>query len=344
MSSILDRLRAGEANLETQRRIIQGALLPDDELMEAVPLLLRQNDVLYPDAQKLLNTMAESSQVSYFESRETPSEDLSFYLSRFTLNKDPLIALLLNPEIPVQALLTAANRLRADVLDLVVNNQVKILEEPEIVAALRQNPGLSVNQKQKLDDYERLLFKELVSPAEELENKSIKEIEQEAIEEAKDWVETFGVEQITKKELKSVIEEVESVSVIKQLAKMSVPQKVQAAIKGNREVRSALVREVNTLVCSAVIRSPRMTEAEAEFYAALRNVQTDVLRLISMNREWMKNYKIVLILVKNPRTPIGISTILIKRVSVRDLRLLKMDRGIPEILRTMAKRLLMAKK
>ncbi|PIE02531.1 MAG: hypothetical protein CSA81_06880 [Acidobacteria bacterium] len=338
MPSILDRLRAGEANLETQRRILQNALLPDEDLMEAIPILVRQNDVLFQDAQTLLGDLNEATQIAYFENTDTPPEDLAFYLERFQLASEPKTSLLLNPMISAGSLKRVASTLAEQFLDLVVNNQVKILEEPEIVQALQANPALSITQEQKLDDYERLLLKDLVSPAEELENRSIKEIEQEAIEEAKDWVKTFGTDKVTKKELTPDPDEAESV--LQQVSKMTVPQKVQAAIKGKREMRSTLVRDTNKLVCSAVIRSPRMTEAEAESYAALRNVQTDVLRLISMNREWMKSYKIVMILVKNPRTPIGVSTRLIRRVSRKDLRLLKMNRGIPEVLRVTARRML----
>jgi len=343
MTTILDRLRAGEADLDTQRRIIQLKLIPDDDLLFALPIMVEQYQELQEDAQAVLSEMDVTTSKVFFGGEEVSSEDLSFYLQRFRVPTEPLSALLLNPRCPADALGAVAKSIPASLLDLVVNNQVKILENPDIVKALRQNPGLSVNQTQKLDDYERLLLKDLVSPAEDLESKTLKEVEQEALEDAKDWVRTFGMEKVTKKELTPQQDE-ESMSVIKQIANMSVPQKVQAAIKGNREIRNALVRDANKLVCSAVIRSPRITEAEAEFYASLRNVQQDVLRLISMNREWTKNYKIVLILVKNPRTPIGISTNLMKRIMPKDLRLLKMDRGIPEVLRTIARRMLIQKK
>lgn len=343
MASILDRIRAGEADLETKRRILKGRFLPDDELLTAIPLMMGEDPEIQNDAQQALEEMDLPPQLAFFDDSERNAEELFLFLTRFKLEHDVLSVLVLNPTCSAEALFQVAPRFPESLLDLIVNNQVKILEKPEIVDALRQNPGLGVNQKQKLDDYERLLFKELVSESEELEGRDVREIEQEAIEEAKDWVKTFGIEKVTKKELGPKKDE-SSNSVIKQIAKMSVPQKVQAAIKGNREIRGALVRDANKLVCSAVIRSPRITEAEAEFYAAMRNVQADVLRLISMNREWTKNYKIVLTLVKNPRTPIGITHNLIKRVNPKDLRLLKMNRGIPEALRTVAKRLLLSKK
>ena len=342
MTTILDRLRAGEADLETRQRILKLRLIPDDDLLQAIPIMVSQNAELKIDAQNVLNEMPTAPQIGYFENPHTSPEDLAFYLKGFHFDQTVLSILILNPLCPAEALFSVASRISTGVLDQLVNNQVKILEKPEIVDELFKNPGISVNQKQKLEDYKRLLFRDLVSPAEELEKRSLAEIEEEAIRDAKDWVQTFGMEKVSQKEL--VPEKEEEISVIKQIAKMSIPQKIQAAIKGNREVRGVLVRDANKLVCSAVIRSPRITEAEAEFYSSLRNVQTDVLRLISMNREWTKNYKIILILVKNPRTPIGISMTLLKRIMPKDLRLLKIDRGIPEALRTYARRELVTKK
>ena len=200
------------------------------------------------------------------------------------------------------------------------------------------------------------MLKPPVSDAEELEHKSIEEIEKEAIEEAKEFVRTFGKEKDgkssgpenrpltakaakTEKKDEAKEEESRSGSVLEQLSNMTIPQKVQAAIKGDREVRSILVREANKLVCCAVIKSPRITEAEVEFYSNLRNVQTDVLRLIAQHREWTKNYKIISNLVRNPRTPLTFTMRLLPRLHKRDIRNLVRDRGVPEALRTMARKI-----
>jgi uncharacterized UPF0160 family protein len=88
-----------------------------------------------------------------------------------------------------------------------------------------------------------------------------------------------------------------------------------------------------------VIKSPRITESEVEFYAALRNVQTDVLRLIASNREWLKSYKVIHTLIKNPRTPLAYTTKMLPRLNKKDLRSLERDRNVPEALRKMAKRM-----
>jgi hypothetical protein len=269
---------------------------------------------------------------------------VDYFLTTFVLPQRVLSALLLNPLCSGQAVALAAMKLSGDALDLAINNQVKILEFPPLVEALLANPTLSINQRAKLEEYGHLLLN-VVSPERELQGLSAQEIEQRAIEEARVIVAREGVERVQRGDLvASGGGEDEGGSIYKLVALMGVPQKVQAAIKGNREMRNLLVRDSNKLVCSAVIKSPRITEAEIEFYASLRNIQGEVLRMIAMNREWQKNYKIIHNLVKNPRTPVGLSVKLVARLSVKDIRLLKMDRGVPEVVRTTAKRFLAAKK
>ena len=306
--------------------------------------------------------MSDGVKKPFFQDREQKPEYLDFYLRQCHLTGEVKSFTLLNPNTPGVAIMEIASAIEVDMLDLVVNNQVKILEEPGIIEQLRANPGLSVIHKQKLDEYERLLLKELVDSVEVLQNKSTKEIEAEAIAEAKAFVETFGKEKETKVVAKKAPEKVtvahdeekdqtdilkqrmaedaakQKRSVLELIQEMSVPQKIQAAIKGDREYRNALIRDSNKLVSCAVVKSPRVTESEIEFYSNLRNVQTDVLRLIAMNREWTKNYKVVLNLVRNPRTPLAFTLKLFPRLNKTDVRMLMRDKNIPEALRTVARR------
>jgi hypothetical protein len=124
-----------------------------------------------------------------------------------------------------------------------------------------------------------------------------------------------------------------------QLLAMNVGQKVQAAFKGGKTARTLLVRDRNKLVCSAVIRNPRMSESEAEQIAGMRNVDDEVLRLISMRRDWMSKYPVVIALARNPKVPIGVVVPLINRLTLRDLKMLKDDRGVSEVVRSMSRKL-----
>ena len=123
-------------------------------------------------------------------------------------------------------------------------------------------------------------------------------------------------------------------SIFQLILTMGISQKVQLALKGNKEARSILIKEPNKLICTAVIKSPKLTETEILAFAKSRSVSDEVLRLIAMKKEWMRSREMVAALVNNPRTPIGISMQLMNRLS---------DKEVPAALSTAAKRMVMQK-
>jgi hypothetical protein len=127
-------------------------------------------------------------------------------------------------------------------------------------------------------------------------------------------------------------------SVTQLLAKMSFPDRLKAALKGTREMRAILVRDPNKMIAGAVLSSPKLTEAEVEGIAKMASVAEEVLRTIGSNRAWMKSYKIVLGLAKNPKTPVAMSLNLMSRLQDRDIAKLAVDRNIPEPLRVAARK------
>ena len=125
------------------------------------------------------------------------------------------------------------------------------------------------------------------------------------------------------------------------LSGLPVKKKVQLAFKGSREQRAQLIRDPNKLVAAAVLSSPKLTEAEIEAFTKMGNVGEDVLRVIGTNRSWLKNYGVVLGLVKHPKTPLAISMQLLQRINERDMKLLTVDRNVPEALRLAARKFIL---
>ncbi len=122
------------------------------------------------------------------------------------------------------------------------------------------------------------------------------------------------------------------------VSRMTVPEKLEAALKGTREMRSILVQDTNRVVAMTVLSSPKLSEAEVESFARMGRVGEEVLRNIGQARAWLKHYPIVLALVKNPKTPLGISLKLLPRLTARDLKTVSIDRNIPDPLRVAARR------
>jgi hypothetical protein len=135
----------------------------------------------------------------------------------------------------------------------------------------------------------------------------------------------------------------ERVSLIRRIMFMNTKDRMKLAMKGDREARSILVRDSNKVVCSAVVNNPRITEQEVENIAAMRTVSDEVLRLISMNRSWARNYPIIHNLARNPRTPIPTVMNLLLRIRTKDLNAIAQNRNISEMVRRQAARLAQAR-
>jgi hypothetical protein len=152
--------------------------------------------------------------------------------------------------------------------------------------------------------------------------------------------ERFEIESIVS-EILSTDDEIASdrKAVFQQIALMSIKDRVMLGIKGSREARMILVRDPNRIVAGAVMRNPRITDSEIEYVASLKTAPDDVLRQIGTNRAWTRSYAVIHNLVRNPRTPIGISLGFLNRIQTRDLRNLGTNKNIPDVIRTTSNRM-----
>lgn len=128
------------------------------------------------------------------------------------------------------------------------------------------------------------------------------------------------------------------------LSTLPVVERMKLAMRGTREQRAQLIRDSNKLVAVAVLSSPKLNESEIETFARMANLAEDILRIIAMNRAWVKNYTIVAALTRNPKTPLAQSMSFLQRLNERDLKSLSVDRNVPEGLRLAARKFLVKSK
>lgn len=126
----------------------------------------------------------------------------------------------------------------------------------------------------------------------------------------------------------------------KLLSLMTVLERMKLAMRGTREQRSALVRDPNKLVATAVLSSPKVTEPEIEAFAKMTTVTEEVLRIIGTNRVWTRNYGVVQGLARNPKTPTGIALQFVQRLNERDMKQISSDRNVPEPVRLAVRKFL----
>ena len=224
-----------------------------------------------------------------------------------------------------------ARRVPPELQDVLITNQSRLLATPEIVESLFENPDLSTDIRRRADEF-----------LEEFFLKKERE-EGEPLPEAEEFVEPAPAAAPSARAPSAgaapAEEEEVSKDVLIRLTSMSVAQRIRVAFRGNREERLFLVRDTNRLVSTAVLKSPKTNEADAEAIANMKSVSEDVLRAIAHRREWMKKYSLMSAIVRNPRSPIDVTLNLIPRLSQRDQTVLSTDRNVPEAVRVTARRM-----
>ncbi len=217
-------------------------------------------------------------------------------------------------------------------LDLSLLEQILLQEknDPETVRCLIRNPSLPDDAFNKvLDDLPEELRQEI-----EMRQKALVSIkDHEVVSAGKKREKRTRPKKSTK-----------GGNILKRVQQMGPVDKLSFALKGTKEARGILIRDPNKEIALTVLKNPKITESEVEFYAASTNVAEDIPREIGKNREWCKKYNVLRALVFNPKTPVGISLEKLPYVKDRDLQFLTKSKGVPSAVRVGAKRLVEQKK
>jgi hypothetical protein len=277
-----------------------------------------------------------------------PAEHLR-YLLRVATDPAVLQALIRNRSVTDADIADLAGRAEPGVQEVIVINQLRILREPRILDQLLENPDVTPDVRRRA-----------LEVREEFFEKKVRIQEQQAAADAEAAlltpVDDFDavadlLERAAKEDAEGKpqpppdldLAEGSSRPIWAQLQFMTIGEKVQLAFKGDKGVRMALIKERNRLIASAAMRNPRMSESEVELIAGMRNVDEEVLRIIGMKRDWTAKYPIAMALAKNPKSPVGVVLPLINRLTLRDLKGLKDDKGVSEVVRQTARRLFAAR-
>ena len=126
-----------------------------------------------------------------------------------------------------------------------------------------------------------------------------------------------------------------------QLDRLSVPAKLRLAMIGNAFARSLLIRDPLRIVAMAAIKSERVTPFEAARYASNASIGEDVIKYIAQKREWTKPYNVKMALCMNPKAPAAEVARMLPHLRDRDLRNVSKSKGIPSAVAAQARKLLM---
>jgi len=259
-----------------------------------------------------------------------------------TLSGAALEAAVAHPAIMDGTLEALAASAPDDTLGLIVTNEVRIIKNPHLLEVLRANPNLSGDNRRRLSELERDFVGKEQMKVREAPAAVPTAPEEPAVAEAEGAEappDEAPVPVMTEEEQRQFEEELRKSPTFQRVMKLNVAERVQLAMKGNSEERAILIRDTAKIVSSQVLKSPKLSDTEIANFARLRSIHEEVLRAIASRKDWTKNYSTVHALVRNPRTPPGLSVQFLPRLGNRDLKVVVGDKNIPELVRRQARNL-----
>ncbi len=114
----------------------------------------------------------------------------------------------------------------------------------------------------------------------------------------------------------------------RKIVTMSVGEKVQLALHGNRDARQLLMRDRAGVVQSSLVRNPKITLDEVQALARAPQLSPETAETLAQHPTYGVAPSIALALVRNPRTPLPTATLLVARLSPTDLRTVAKGLGV----------------
>jgi hypothetical protein len=362
MPRMIDLIRQSAVPANVMRSATKGALaLPAAEMIEIL-VYLAATPLFGEDARLTLASWDEAACRAVCSDPASPNDVLEYFLH----NRRPRLmpALLDNPAIPESALLEIAQEQSAESVQLLLAT-ARAKASANVLQALTSNPVLMPSQVQQVREalertataeqvaehtedaeYEEAVAQYVAEHAAEIaaeEGKRFQlvgdaEAEQQPVEAAPVAAAPLPAVSVAALAVKKAAkrEDDERVSPLQKISRLTVGERVQLSMRGNKEERFILIRDGSKVVSSAVLESPKINDQEVEMFASMKNVQESVLRGIAGKRKYMKTYAVVRALANNPRCPLDVQLTIIKNLLNMDLRALSMNKNISETVRKVA--------
>jgi hypothetical protein len=343
-SSVIAMIQSGAYPREVLLTIARGFLpLAQEDLVAVLAYLGTVGDPELADVARASLADVPSAAIVDYAANESHAGEHLQHLGQVSTDPYVLEALIRNRSLSDAAVAEMARRAEPRVQEVIVINHARILRAPQILDALLENPHLTNDVRRRVHEARDEFFvkQKARDDAAALLVEEEPEIVDLPLDPIADLLERAEqqpdeVSQVALTESEKVDER--AAAVWTRLNFMTVAEKVRLAYRGDRMIRMLLVRDRNKLICSAVMRNPRISEQEVEAIAGMRNVDDEVLRILGTRRQWMSKYNIVSALIRNPKAPVGVVLPFINRLTLRDLKGLKDDRGVQQVVREMARK------
>ena len=369
---MIELIRQSAVPSHLMRTAARGALtLPPEEMIEIL-VHLTSNPVFAEEARMTLASWDESSALAATSDPLAPPAVLDYFSRPENLRPGLLPALIENPSVAESRLMDIAGRASQEIIPIMLTS-ARVQATPGVLQALAANQRLNDAETEQVRCMLACLGDKGKVPANENVPYEVKHASEIAAEEGKPFTlvtvtgDLLGLGVVENGSTATAIEcPVGTIEVLPALqaaaqavsdtnlqkrlsnfhriARLSVGERVQLAMKGSRDERFILIRDGAKVVALAVLESPKLTDSEVELFATMRNVQEVVLRTIALKRRFLKVYSVVKALVNNPRTPLDVALPLMNHLLINDLRTLAANKNVTDTIRKLAAKLYNQKK
>ncbi len=329
------------------RRMAAGGALPLEpiELASVLFALLHDpDDQVKQRAQQSLEELPEALLETVLKGDTHPAV-LSWFAKAKSESESACEWIALNAAADDHAVAYLAALPHRRVVDIVSQNQERLMRCEAILDALGENPLTGRAQIERILDF---LGKNEKPESEEGEDaQSAEEMSDEDAEAAVAALLGEEYAHLAKHLAAEGDEELDDEALegnlFAAIQKMTVMQKIKLARSGGKEARGLLIRDRNKVVYTSVIMSPKITDNEIVSMANNRNTPEEVLRIISMNRDYTKHYSVKFGLASNSKTPQSVAMKFLNYLQDKDLKTLMKSRDVSSVISTQARRILAKK-
>lgn len=308
----------------------------EEEYLETLVFLLKDENYKIR-AITLLNGIAETVKAAYMDKSEI-NHRVAFFIMLEALNRNDTSIIskaVRNQALPYEFLLKIAEKGNAAMLEILLDNQIKLIAYPEILDEIEKNSEATNFIKGRIQEI-RAYY---------LESHEVAEIPKDAvIEDVKDFL---ALEKEEKPEeaaaegeeddlLTLEMVEKKALTALQEINALSISERIKLALTGTKTQRMILIKDPNKMVALAVLESPKLGVDEVSLLAKNKSIAGELIARIARRREWTKNYSIVMELVQNPKTPIKEALGFVKQLHNRDLQLISRDKNVNPVVRQLA--------
>jgi len=305
-------------------------LLTQEEYLEGLVYVLKI-EKFKAQASAMLESIPLSIKERYIE-KTGANHRVAYFILQEAINNSYLkiiAGVINNSYLPVEFLMEIAEKGTERMVRMLMANDIKLIAYPEIMEAIKENPNTPTSIKKKIQNHKENHLKE-----EEAEYISVDEVMEgvtgliAAQEEEEEGITEF----LESDEFKE-----KALTTLQKINQLSLQERIKLAFTGNKSERMLLARDRNKFIALALIESPRISEEEVLILTKNRSAPKEVIVKICENKNWIRNYTIMLSLLKNPKIPIIKAPGFIKKLNQRDLFNLTLDKNIHPVVRNLAR-------